>query len=104
MTLATTIGLQLGTFRQYASGPDNIHDVHSICFGVLGEHGFIGLGIFLLLGLFVWFRAQKVIRTCKKDPDRKWASDLAVMIQVSLIGYASGGAFLGLMYFDPITS
>jgi hypothetical protein len=31
---------------------------------------------------------------------KKWASDLAAMIQVSLIGYAVGGAFLGLAYFD----
>ena len=30
----------------------------------------------------------------------RWAKDLAAMIQVSLIGYAVGGAFLGLAYFD----
>ena len=27
-------------------------------------------------------------------------SDLAAMLQVSLIGYAASGAFLGLAYFD----
>ncbi len=88
------------TFHQYAPNPYMVHDAHSIYFEVMGEHGFIGFGLFILLGIFAWLRAQKVIRICKNDPDRKWASDLAAMIQVSLIGYATGGAFLGLAYFD----
>jgi len=88
------------TFRQYAPEPYRVHDVHSIYFEQLGEQGFIGLGIFILLGLFTWLRAQQVIRACKKDPERKWAADLAAMIQVSFVGYAAGGAFLGLSYFD----
>ena len=29
--------------------PDNVHDSHSIYFEVLGEHGFVGLGLFLRL-------------------------------------------------------
>ncbi len=88
------------TFRQYAPDPGNVHDVHSIYFEVLGEHGFIGLGIFMLIGLLAWRTGSKVIRECRKDPDRKWAADLAAMTQVSMIGYATGGAFLGLAYFD----
>ena len=88
------------TFTLYAPDPDNVHDVHSIYFEILGEHGFIGLSMYLLLGLFAWLRARQVINGCKNDPERKWASDLAAMIQVSLIGYAAGGAFLGLAYFD----
>ena len=31
---------------------------------------------------------------------RLWAGDLAAMVQVSFVGYASSGAFLGLAYFD----
>jgi probable O-glycosylation ligase (exosortase A-associated) len=88
------------TFRQYAPEPFRVHDAHSIYFEVMGEHGFIGLGLFLLMGIFTWFRAQQVIRACKKDAERKWASDLASMVQVSLVGYAVGGTFLGLAYFD----
>jgi probable O-glycosylation ligase (exosortase A-associated) len=88
------------TFHLYAPEPDRVHDVHSIYFEVMGEHGFIGFGLFMLLGLFAWLRAKQVIKECGKDPVRKWAADLASMIQVSLIGYAAGGAFLGLAYFD----
>lgn len=87
-------------FRQYAPNPFNVHDVHSIYFEIMGEQGFIGFGLFMLLGLMAWIRAQQVIKHCKKDMDKKWAADLAAMIQVSLIGYAAGGAFLGMGYFD----
>ena len=87
-------------FRQYAPNPFNTRDVHSIYFEIMGEQGFIGFGLFMLLGLLAWIRAQQVINRCKKDPENKWASDLASMIQVSLIGYAAGGAFLGMGYFD----
>jgi len=88
------------TFRQYAPDPWNVHDVHSIYFEQMGEQGFIGFALFMLLGLLAWMRAQQIIKRCKKDPDNKWASDLAAMIQVTLIGYAAGGAFLGMSYFD----
>lgn len=91
---------QAPTFEQYAPDPDNVHDVHSIYFEVMGEHGFIGLGLFVLIGLLAWRTGSKVIRECRKDPGRKWASDLAAMTQVSMVGYATGGAFLGLAYFD----
>ena len=88
------------TFRQFAPDPFNVHDVHSIYFQAMGEHGFIGLGLFLTIALFTWLRGNQIIRACKNDPERKWAADLASMLQVSLIGYATGGAFLGLAYFD----
>lgn len=88
------------TFREYAPDPFRVHDVHSIYFEIMGEHGFIGFFMFLLLALFAWLRANQVIRVCRNDPDRKWAADLAAMIQVSLVGYGVGGAFLGLAYFD----
>jgi probable O-glycosylation ligase (exosortase A-associated) len=88
------------TFRQYAPDPWNVHDVHSIYFEQMGEQGFVGFALFMLLGLLAWIRARQVINRCKHDPDKKWASDLAAMIQVSLIGYAAGGAFLGMSYFD----
>ena len=91
---------QAPTFQVYAPDPDNVHDVHSIYFEIMGEQGFIGFGLFMLLGVMVWIRAQQIIKRCKRDPETTWAADLAGMIQVSLIGYAAGGAFLGMAYFD----
>ncbi len=91
---------QAPTFRHYAPDPEDVHAAHSIYFQVMGDHGFIGLTLFVLIGLLAWRTGRKIIRTCKEDPERKWAVDLAAMIQVSLIGFATGGAFLSLAYFD----
>lgn len=88
------------TFQLYAPDPRNLHDVHSIYFQAMGEQGFIGFALFMLIGLMAWRTGRSVIRECRNDPHRKWAADLSAMTQVSLIGYATGGAFLGLSYFD----
>lgn len=91
---------QYQTFHAYAPDPVNVHDVHSVYFEVLGEHGFIGLGLWLLLAILTWQTGSWVIKQAKRDPDKKWAADLAAMGQVSMIGYATAGAFLGLSNFD----
>ena len=91
---------QVPTFAAYAPNPSDIHDAHSIYFMVLGHHGFVGLGLFLLLAFLTWRTGSWSIRHAKRDPDKRWAADLAAMCQVSMIGYASAGAFLGLSYFD----
>jgi len=83
-----------------ADGTGMYHDVHSIYFEVLGEHGFVGLAIFLILGFYYWKIASKIMKLTRASSTDKWAYDLAAMLQVSLIGYAVGGAFLGLAYFD----
>ncbi|MDH3281395.1 MAG: putative O-glycosylation ligase, exosortase A system-associated, partial [Gammaproteobacteria bacterium] len=75
-------------------------DAHSIYFEVMGEHGFIGFSLYILLGFFTWRSCTWIIRKTKKDPTNKWAADLAAMIQVSLVGFGAAGAFLGLAYFD----
>jgi probable O-glycosylation ligase (exosortase A-associated) len=87
-------------FRLYAPEPLNHHAAHSIYFQVLGEHGFVGLALFLLMLAFAWRTGSRVIALCHDRPDLKWARDLAAMGQVSLIGYAVGGAFLTMAYYD----
>jgi putative inorganic carbon (HCO3(-)) transporter len=87
-------------FQRYAPDPDNFHDAHSIYFEMLGEHGFVGLVLFLALAIAAFVSAQGVIRRARAGPQFDWARDLAGMVQTSLIGYFVGGAFLGLAYFD----
>ncbi|HEX8884926.1 MAG TPA: putative O-glycosylation ligase, exosortase A system-associated, partial [Noviherbaspirillum sp.] len=87
-------------FRLYAPEPTNVHAPHSIYFQVLGEHGYVGLALFLLFLFLAWRTGTRVLRFCKDKPELKWASDLAAMCQVSLLGYCAGGAFLTLAYFD----
>ena len=87
-------------FARYAPNPAAVHAAHSIYFQALGEHGFIGLGLYLLLGGLTWRSAAWIVRHSRNDPELRWANDMAKMIQASLIGFAVGGAFLSLLYFD----
>jgi putative inorganic carbon (HCO3(-)) transporter len=89
-----------GVFRLYAPVPEDIHAAHSIYFQVLGEHGFIGLFLYLALGVLTWRSGAWIIKNTKLDPEMRWANDMATMLQVSLLGFAVGGAFLSLAYFD----
>lgn len=75
-------------------------DSHSNWFGTLGEQGWIGLLMFVLLHVLTWRSATQIIRLVKPHKELTWARDLAAMIQVSLVGYMSAGSFLGLQYFD----
>ncbi len=87
-------------FALYAPNPADVHAAHSIYFQVLAEHGFGGLAIYLLLGWLTWRSAAIIVRRCRGHADLDWAARLAAMIQASLIGFAVGGAFLSLLYWD----
>jgi probable O-glycosylation ligase (exosortase A-associated) len=88
------------TFMLYAPNPRDIHAAHSIYFQALGEHGFIGLALYLLLGICSWRSASWVVKMARGRPELAWAGSLASMIQVSLLAFGVGGAFLSLLYFD----
>lgn len=88
------------TFSLYAPDPTQVRAAHSMYFQALGEHGFVGLFLFLLLAILTWRSASWIVRNTARMEDYKWAGHLAAMIQVSLVGYSVGAAFLSLLYFD----
>lgn len=88
------------TFQLYAPDPTEVLTAHSIYFQILGEHGFVGLALFLAIFGGAWRYAGWTTRRAAGHPELTWARDLSSMCQVSLIGYAVGGAFLSLSYFD----
>ncbi len=88
------------TYALYAPNPQSVLDVHSIYFEALGEHGFVGLFTFLAIGLGALVTLNRVMRFAKPHAPLNWMRDLASMIYVSLIGYATSGLFLGLSMFD----
>lgn len=87
-------------FLRYAPVPEDHHASHSIYFQMLGDQGFVGLLLFLILGGMTLLTGQWIIRHTRDRPDFAWAHDLAAMLQVSAIGFATGGAFLSLAYYD----
>lgn len=88
------------TFALYAPNPGDVHDVHSIYFEILGEHGFPGFLLYLLTWGSVVMDMRWIMRHTQGRESVAWAAELTKMINVSLIAYAVGGAFLGLAYFD----
>jgi probable O-glycosylation ligase (exosortase A-associated) len=87
-------------FLRWAPDPLHFQDAHSIWFEMLGEQGYFGLFLFMLLWLLTWRTGSQVIRLASGQQTTRWAADLARMIQVSLVGYWVGGSFLGLAYWD----
>ncbi len=87
-------------FQRYSPDPTRVHAAHSIYFQVLGEHGFVGLAIFLAIGVSTWRAASKLSALGRGDVRDNWCIHLGAMVQVSMIGYAVAGAFLSLAYYD----
>ncbi|MFL6709171.1 MAG: putative O-glycosylation ligase, exosortase A system-associated, partial [Massilia sp.] len=87
-------------FKIYAPNPDDTHAAHSIYFQVLGEHGFPGLIMYLLLAVLTVRRSSWLIKVTANRDDLRWAGQLGMMVQVSLLGFGVGGAFLSLVYYD----
>lgn len=75
---------------------------HSIYFEVLGEHGFVGLILYLFLGVATFMTGTSIIRRTRGNQNLIWARDLASMIQVSLVTFGISGIFLSLAYFDLV--
>jgi putative inorganic carbon (hco3(-)) transporter len=73
---------------------------HSIYFECLGEQGLVGLALFLGIWLSAFRDARRTVRLARGREDLRNMTELARMLQISLIGYAVGGAFLSLTYFE----
>jgi len=87
-------------FQLYAPDPTVFFVAHSIYFQVLGEHGYTGLFLYLLMFFFAWRTGSRIVKKCGKDPELAWAATTARMCQVSIIGYMTAGAFLAMAYYD----
>ncbi|MGB0721673.1 MAG: putative O-glycosylation ligase, exosortase A system-associated [Gammaproteobacteria bacterium] len=93
-------GFHYSLFPKYSPYPDFVHDAHSIYFKILGEHGFVGLSFYLLMAFSTFFMCRWIVKKSRGIPELAWAGTLGAMIEVSLVGFATGGAFLGLSYWD----
>lgn len=87
-------------FNVYGVQSNVVIAAHSIYFEILGNHGWIGLMLFLGLWFSTYRNAGWLRRHARQVPEAKWAADLGAMVQVGLVGYAAGGTFLSLAYFD----
>jgi probable O-glycosylation ligase (exosortase A-associated) len=86
-------------FGQYEPGQDT-HAAHSIYFQVLGDNGFVGLAIYLLILLTCFWNSSVIRKRTKGDPELAWAFDLSGMVQLTLFIFCVGGAALSFAYYD----
>jgi putative inorganic carbon (HCO3(-)) transporter len=86
-------------YPRYHPEADHPRDVHSIYFEMLGEHGYVGLAIFLTLLVVAFATCGAVARRARGHPGLERSADLARMLQVSIVCYAVGGALLTLATF-----
>jgi O-antigen ligase len=86
-------------FARYAPNPRDVHDSHSIYFGVLAEHGFIGFFLYYSLVVYCFYTLRRIIKIARFYGDEEGIS-YANMLRFSLISFLISGTFLGHAYFD----
>ncbi len=87
------------------NGPvvDEARAFHSSYFEMLGEHGFLGLGLWLFIFAGSVFRLELIQRRYRKHPPpgEEWIAPLALALQNFLIVYLVGSLFVGIA-FQPV--
>jgi probable O-glycosylation ligase (exosortase A-associated) len=86
-------------FQRYAPNVRDVMGPHSVYFGVLAEHGFIGLALYLTLVASCFVTTLRVARQAHLRGDLMIAQ-YANMFRFSLVGFLTSGLFLGRAYFD----
>lgn len=86
-------------FIRYAPNARDVHGPHSIYFGVLAEHGFVGLLLYLCVVGGCFYSTHWVSKWAVVYGDTV-AANYANMFRFTLVGFLMSGFFLGRAYFD----
>lgn len=82
------------TFLAANTGP------HSGYFGMAGEHGFVGLGLWLSLIFGTIIALERLRKRVLLLEEILWIRDYARAFQISLLAYAVGANFIEMTYWD----
>jgi probable O-glycosylation ligase (exosortase A-associated) len=74
---------------------------HSIYFELLGEQGYPGLMLFVLLAVSTLVMLRRLARKTRRLPELLWMAAMADALQNSLLVFLSCGAFVGIA-FQPM--
>jgi probable O-glycosylation ligase (exosortase A-associated) len=86
-------------YAQYGPNPRDVHGPHSIYFGVLAEHGFVGFFLYFLLVADCLVVLHRIVKLAHLHGDEQ-SAHYANMLRFSLVGFLASGMFLGHTYFD----
>jgi putative inorganic carbon (hco3(-)) transporter len=87
-------------YFKHVPNPLDVHSAHSIYFQALGEQGWIGLFLYVLILWRLWVQCSKIAKRASKDDSMEADRLLARMLQVSLIGFMTAGAFVNIGNWD----
>jgi hypothetical protein len=73
---------------------------HSIYFEILGDHGFVGLLLFLAIMGNAFVTALQIRRITAHRRDLLWARDMSDALALSCFAFTIGGAGVSLAYFE----
>ena len=72
---------------------------HNIYFAVLGEHGFVGLALYLSIMAMAMIGLQKTRQMLRGLPEHAWCFDLAGALQISLATILISANFVDISFF-----
>jgi putative inorganic carbon (hco3(-)) transporter len=102
-TQRPVVGGGFGVFR-LDQNPNNVtgtapwKDAHSIYFEVLGEHGYVGLVLYLVVVGGTFLKTFTITRRCRGRPELAWERDLAIAARLSLVFHFVGGLTISSTY------
>lgn len=74
---------------------------HSIYFEVLGEHGYPGLAIFLLLIVSSYVTLYRTGKKASQYPELEWVREFCDALQSGMAVFLAAGAFIGIAFQPP---
>ncbi len=74
---------------------------HSIYFEILGEQGWVGLGMFLVLAGSTVLGLRRLARRTRAVPHLAWCAEMSDALQSGLMVFLAAGAFVGIA-FQPM--
>jgi putative inorganic carbon (hco3(-)) transporter len=74
---------------------------HSIYFEMLGEQGYPGIFMFLLLTGITFYKLRRLAKKARDYPGLEWVTGLADALQSGLAVFMTSGAFVGIA-FQPM--
>lgn len=88
--------------RYQIASNDRPHATHSVWFSLLGETGYVGLGLYVLLLGTVLVATHRVMRLARVSPKarRTWFWNVAAAVQSAALTFAVGGTFLSQARFE----
>jgi putative inorganic carbon (HCO3(-)) transporter len=80
--------------------PGKVWSCHSVWFTMLSEHGFTGLGLWVLLFASIFFSLRKLRVKARSAPRYAWVLPYTFMLEGAFAAYAVSGTFFDAAYFD----